>query len=138
MGMGLPFFFVPVTTIALASVEEHETASAAGLMNFLRTLSGAVATSVVTTLWENQTSVKHAELAGLIDSAGDTARSLANAGLSTDAVREMLDRMTQSQSVMLATNQILGIVAVAFAIAAFFIWLAPRPTRSVDMTQAGH
>ena len=47
MGIGLPFFFVPVTTLALASVEEHETASAAGLMNFLRTLSGAVATSIV-------------------------------------------------------------------------------------------
>src|SRR5262245_55178724 len=138
MGVGLPFFFVPLTALALGSVEESETASAAGLMNFLRTLSGAVATSVVTTMWEDKTSVMHAELSGLIDSAGDTTRSLLNSGLSMDAVREMLDRMTQSQSVMLATNEIMGMVAVAFAIAACFIWLAPRPTRSVDMTQAGH
>jgi MFS transporter, DHA2 family, multidrug resistance protein len=43
MGLGLPFFFVPLTALALGSVEEHETASAAGLQNFLRTLSGAVA-----------------------------------------------------------------------------------------------
>ena len=50
MGLGLPFFFVPLTALALGSVEEHETASAAGLQNFLRTLSGAVATSIVTTL----------------------------------------------------------------------------------------
>lgn len=28
MGMELPFFFVPVTTLALASVEKHEIASA--------------------------------------------------------------------------------------------------------------
>jgi hypothetical protein len=49
LGRRGPFFFVPVTTLALASVEEHEMAGAAGLMNFLRTLAGAVATSVVTT-----------------------------------------------------------------------------------------
>jgi DHA2 family multidrug resistance protein len=138
MGAGLPFFFVPLTALALGSVEERETASAAGLMNFLRTLSGAVATSVVTTMWEDRTNVKHAELAGLVDSAGDTARALADAGFGADAVRDVLDRMTQGQSVMLATNEIMGIVAVAFAFAACFIWLAPRPARAVDMTKAGH
>ena len=30
MGLGLPFFFVPLTALALGSVEEHETACAAG------------------------------------------------------------------------------------------------------------
>jgi DHA2 family multidrug resistance protein len=138
MGLGLPFFFVPLTALALGSVGEHETASAAGLMNFLRTLSGAIATSVVTTLWEDTTTVKHAELAGLVDSAGDTARSLAQSGLTPDAVREFLDRATQSQSVMLATNEMMGFVAVAFAVAACFVWLAPRPTRAIDMTKTGH
>jgi MFS transporter, DHA2 family, multidrug resistance protein len=138
MGLGLPFFFVPLTALALGSVDEPETASAAGLMNFLRTLSGAVATSVVTTMWEDKTNVMHAELAGLVDSTGDTARTLANSGMSMDGIRETLDRITQSQSVMLATNEIMGLVAVAFAIAACFVWLAPRPNRAVDMTKAGH
>jgi DHA2 family multidrug resistance protein len=138
MGLGLPFFFVPLTALTLGSVEARETASAAGLMNFLRTLSGAVATSVVTTMWEDKTNVMHAELAGMVDSAGDAARNLSNGGMSMDAVRETLDRITQGQSVMLATNEIMGLVAVAFAIAACFVWLAPRPTRAVDMTKAGH
>jgi DHA2 family multidrug resistance protein len=138
MGLGLPFFFVPLTALALGSVEEHETASAAGLMNFIRTLSGAVATSIVTTAWENKTSYMHAELAGLVDRSGETARTLANMGLSSDSIRAALDRMAQSQSVMLATNEILLFVAVVFALAALVIWLAPRPTRKVDMTKAGH
>src|SRR6185295_227295 len=47
-GIGLPFFFVPLTALSLGSVKPHEMASAAGLQNFLRTLSGAVATSLVT------------------------------------------------------------------------------------------
>jgi len=58
-----------------------------------------------------------------------------SAGMSPDAVRESLERITQSRSVMLATNEIMGIVAVAFAVAACFIWLARRPTRSVDLSQ---
>jgi DHA2 family multidrug resistance protein len=138
MGLGLPFFFVPITALALGSVEEHETASAAGLMNFLRTLSGAVATSITTTAWEDKTSYMHAELAGLVDSSGETARTLANTGLSHEGVLNVLDRMTQSQSVMLATNEIMWSVAIVFALSSLLIWLAPKPLRAVDMTKVGH
>jgi DHA2 family multidrug resistance protein len=133
MGLGLPFFFVPITTLALASVEEHETASAAGLMNFLRTLSGAIATSIVTTSWENKTQVMHAELSGLVDRSGEVARTLAAGGMNADQTRQALDNMTQSQSVMLATNEIMWFVALAFFLAALLIWLAPRPTRTVAL-----
>ena len=138
MGIGLPFFFVPLTALALGSVEEHETASAAGLQNFLRTLSGAVATSIAQTSWENKTSEVHADLSGLVDRSGETARSLSASGMTPDAVRSTLDNLLQGQSVMLATNEIMWLVAIAFFIAAFVIWLAPRPTRAVDMTRAGH
>jgi DHA2 family multidrug resistance protein len=138
MGIGMPFFFVPVTALALGSVEEAETASAAGLMNFLRTLSGAVATSIVSTGWEDGGSRMHANLAGLVDRTGETMRNLLASGFSADAAREMLDRLAQSQAVMLATNEVMGIVAVLFALSAGVIWLAPRPARAVDMSKAGH
>ena len=58
--------------------------------------------------------------------------------MSPDAVSSMLDRMLQGQSVMLATNHIVGIVAIVFALSACLIWFAPKPSRAVDMTQAGH
>lgn len=138
MGIGLPFFFVPITALALGSVEPREMASAAGLMNFLRTLSGAVATSIVTTSWEDKTAVMHAELAGLVDRAGDARRSLTGSGFSMDSARSMLDALTQGQSVMLATNEIMLFVAVAFCISACVIWLAPKPAHAADMTRVGH
>jgi MFS transporter, DHA2 family, multidrug resistance protein len=136
MGLGLPFFFVPVTTLALASVEEHETASAAGLMNFLRTLSGAVATSLVTTSWESKTQVMHSELAGVVDRTGEVAHTLSASGFSPEATRQALDNMTQSQSVMLATNEIMAFVSLAFFLSAMLIWAAPRPTRAVALGAA--
>jgi len=136
MGLGLPFFFVPITTLALASVEEHETASAAGLMNFLRTLSGAVATSVVTTSWESRTQVMHAELSGVVDRGGDVARMLAAGGMNAEQTRQALDNLATSQAVMLSTNEIMAYVSLAFFLAAMLIWLAPRPTRKVEMGAA--
>jgi MFS transporter, DHA2 family, multidrug resistance protein len=138
LGLGLPFFFLPITAHALASVDENETASAAGLMNFLRTLSGAFATSIATTAWESNTSVAHAELAGEIDRTGETARSLLGSGMDMDSVRSVLDGMTQGQSVMLATNEIMATCALAFCVAALLIWLAPRTARVVDMSKVGH
>jgi DHA2 family multidrug resistance protein len=137
MGFGLPLFFVPLTTLALGSVEEHETASGAGLQNFLRTMSGAVTTSLVTTAWDDKTTTAHAELAGLADRSGDTLRTLTGSGMSHDAALNQLNGMVQSQSVMIATNQLMFVVALAFAIAACAIWLAPRPSRAIDPAQAG-
>jgi DHA2 family multidrug resistance protein len=136
MGLGLPFFFVPVTTIALASVDENETASAAGLMNFLRTLAGAVATSIVNTSWENGAQVKHAELSGLVDQSGETLRTLGASGMNAEQSLHVLDRMVQGQSVMIATNELMMYASMAFLFSAMLIWLAPRPTRSIALGAA--
>ena len=113
-------------------------ASAAGLQNFVRTLSGAVATSLVTTSWENRTTAIHADLVGELDRSGEVMRTLTGLGPPPDARSGMLDNLLTGQSVMLATNQILWIVAALFLVSAFAIWLAPRPTRTVEMSEAGH
>jgi len=138
MGFGLPLFFVPLTALSLGSVEEQETASGAGLQNFLRTMSGAITTSLVTTAWDDKTVAAHAELAGLADRNGDVVNTLSASGMSHDAAINQLNTMVQSQSVMIATNQLMFLVALAFAVAAFAIWLAPKPSRTVEAGAGGH
>lgn len=138
MGAGLPLFFVPLTSLALGSVEEHETASAAGLQNFLRTISGAFATSLVTTFWENKTTLAHAELAGLTDRSGEALAAFQAGGNSSESAVAQLNMLVDSEAVMIATNQMMMIVTFAFLLAASVIWLAPKPARAVDMTAAGH
>ena len=95
---------VPLIALSLGSVEPDETASGAGLQSFLRPLSRPVASSVVTTVWEDHARVKHEELVGVLDGGGDAAVSLAASGLTPDVVRSMLDHLLEGQSVMLATN----------------------------------
>ena len=88
--------------------------------------------------WESNTSAAHAELAGQIDSTGEATRQLLGSGRDMDPVRNVLDGMTQGQSVMLATNEIMATCALAFCAAALLIWLAPRTARVVDMSKVSH
>ncbi|MGC3965460.1 MAG: DHA2 family efflux MFS transporter permease subunit [Rhodocyclaceae bacterium] len=138
MGFGLPFFFIPTTGLALASVEEDEMDSAAGLMNFLRTLSGAFATSLVTTAWNDQITRNHAELVGLADRGNEIRHMFEYNGMPLDAINQAIDYLITGQSVMLATNQLMWAIGIAFVVAASVIWLAPRPTRTVEPGAGGH
>lgn len=131
-GIGMPLFFVPLTAIALGSVKPHEMESAAGLMNFIRTLSGAFATSMINTSWEHETRYVHAELAGLTDRSGVALAAMQNGGMSAEQARSSMDWMLQGQSVMIATNQLFMVIACIFALAACMIWLAPKPKQGVD------
>ncbi|NAW70482.1 multidrug efflux MFS transporter permease subunit VceB [Vibrio sp. V27_P1S3P104] len=136
-GVGMPLFFVPLTAIALGSVKMHEMESAAGLMNFIRTLSGAFATSMINTSWERESRYVHAELSGLTDKAGVASQAMQNAGMSTEQARSAMDWTLQNQSVMVATNQLFLMIAVIFAVAGCMIWFAPKPKHAVD-TSAVH
>ncbi len=138
MGFAVPFFFIPTTTIALAAVEEKEMDSAAGLMNFLRTLSGAFATSLVTTSWANKATYNHAELVGQMDPDGSVQALMLQDGMSQESVRGALDGLLSVQSIMLSTNQIMGILAIIFVFAAAIIWLAPKPDRVIEPGAGGH
>ncbi|MES2252344.1 MAG: DHA2 family efflux MFS transporter permease subunit [Pseudomonadota bacterium] len=136
-GIGLPFFFVPLTGLALASVNPDETASAAGLMSFIRSLSGAFATSVITTAWDNKTNIFKSELVGRVASPNQIAVSLGDTSAAgQQAALYILDQNVQSQAIMLATNQIFMIVAFTFSFAAFTIWFAPKPTHHADTSNA--
>ena len=127
MGAGMPLFFVPLMGAALGSVETREMASAAGLMSFLRTVSGAFATSLTNTAWEDGIKLRYAELVEQLDRFGDALQGLQRAGLSLEAARATLSRLTEVQAVMLATNQLFLVMALVFFVAACTIWLAPRP-----------
>ncbi|MFM7123090.1 MAG: MFS transporter, partial [Fluviibacter sp.] len=132
LGLGMPFFFIPSTAAALGSVEEAETNSAAGLMNFMRTLAGAVATSVVTTYWEDEITRNRAELVGVIDPARMTYSQLIDQGMTDAQAIAVLERVVTEQSVMLATNELMLVVSLMLIFSAFVIWLVPKPTRVVD------
>ena len=134
-GAGMPFFFVPLTTLALGAVREDEVASAAGVMNFLRTMSGAVGTAIVTTMWYDGAQGKRAQLSGVLNGAQATMQSLQGHGFTPDQSRQFLSNVVDGQSTALATGSVFVTAAITFAAAATIVWLAPRPKHAVA---AGH
>jgi DHA2 family multidrug resistance protein len=131
-GAGMPFFFMPLISISMGAVDPAETASASGLQNFIRTMAGAVATSFVTTAWENAANANHAKLAPTLH-----LQDFLNAfGGSNPASLAMSDQLVQGQAVMLATNEIFMGAAIVFACCATLAWTLPRPKGPVDMSGA--
>jgi MFS transporter, DHA2 family, multidrug resistance protein len=137
MGVGMPMYYVPLTGLAMGSVNEEETASAAGLMNFVRTISGAIATSLVTTSWQNRSIIAHAKLTDIVDPTGQVG-SMLPPGMSGQVVREMLNNLVTSQSLTLATNGLMMVIGAVFVVASVSIVLAPKAARAVDAASVGH
>jgi DHA2 family multidrug resistance protein len=134
-GAGMPFFFVPLTSLALGAVEESEVASAAGVMNFLRTMSGAVATAIATTVWYDGAQATRAELSGVLNGTQQTMQSLQMHGYTVEQSRQVVSNLVDGQATALATGSIFTTAAIVFAAAASIVWLAPRPKHAVA---AGH
>jgi len=126
-GLGMPFFFVPLMGMAMASVTKAETASAAGLINFLRTTSGAIATAIVTTSWSDTATADRAQLVGRLSQTDSTLTQMRAAGQSAGQALRSLDSLVQGQSVMLATNQMFFVIGAIVAVTAAGVWLMPKP-----------
>jgi hypothetical protein len=106
--------------LAMGSVREEETAPAAGLMNFVRTISAVIATSLVTTSWQNLAIIAHAKLANVVDPKGQFARSFPP-GTTGQLIRELFNNLVTSQSLMLATNGLVVLIAVVYVAASIAI-----------------
>ncbi len=135
-GPFMVMFFVPVTGLAMASVKHDEQANAAGLSNFMRTLAGAFATSLVQTGWQNATRKNQTELASVVHYGRELIDAAVGQGAPHDSATAMLTQVVEGQSVMLATLNMFGAIAVCFGFAATLIWIAPKPKGPIDTSGA--
>jgi DHA2 family multidrug resistance protein len=126
-GIGMPFFFVGLTALALSSVPMKDQTSAAGLMSFLRTLSGAIGTAIATTAWDDASRVSRSELVSALNDPAGALAAMESAGLTADQARGVLDRLVEGQAATLGVLHLFLASGVIFVIAALSVWLAPRP-----------
>ena len=135
-GLGMPFFFVPLTILSLGSVLPKETASAAGLSSFMRTLSGAVGTSIATTLWANGAIRVHAEVVGSVNQPPGLVQSLEGSGFSAAQVRQLTENLLTQESLIVSLDHMFEIATALMLLSAVLIWAVPKPRKAVDTSQA--
>jgi DHA2 family multidrug resistance protein len=129
-GAGVSLFMVPLTTISLGAVDPEETASAAGIANFGRTLASAIATALVTTYWTNQARMDSAQMAGELHGAPEVMTQMQQRGFTVEQSRGALEQLVTMQGMAVGTTHLFMVAAVVLLLAASAIWLAPRPTRA--------
>jgi DHA2 family multidrug resistance protein len=137
-GLGIPLFFVPLLGLSIAAVPAAQTASAAGLVNFIRTMSGAFGTALGTVLWDNAATSARVDLAGRLQNSQPVLDKLQAQGLSLQQAVQNLSDMVQSQAVMLATNRVFLLLAITIAVVAAGVWLSPKPKGAVSLSAGGH
>jgi DHA2 family multidrug resistance protein len=131
-GIGMAFFFIPLTTITLSGLPPDKVAAASGLTNFARITAGAFGTSISTTLWENRAALHHAQLAESVNNGSAAARQaiagLSSSGFSMDQVLGMINQITNQQAFTMAADDIFFASAVLFILLIPIVWLS-RPQR---------
>ena len=136
-GLGMPLFMVPLTQLTLSTVDPDEVASAAGLQNFMRTMAVAISTSVVLTIWGDQTRMSTNRIVETLQPDA-TLATLNQAGMGTEQSRTVIDNLVQQQATTLALDHTFLVAAIVLAVAACAIWFVPRPTRPMSGMQTGH
>ena len=137
-GMGMPFFFVGLSTLALVSIPPERTASAAGIMSFMRTASGAIATALATTLWANFAAMSRTGLVPLVGDGEGAMATMRAGGMSEEQARMALANMVDAQASTIAMHDIFLVVAALFLAAAAIVWLIPKPTGPLSPGDGGH
>jgi DHA2 family multidrug resistance protein len=135
-GFALPFFFIPLTTLTLGSVLPSETASAAGLQNFVRTMATAIATSLVLTEWGDSQRVSRSEMASVLQ-PDQTQSVLTSMGFSMEQARQTISNLVEQEATVIAVDHVFFISAIILFSAAVIVWIAPKPRANVD-TSAAH
>jgi len=140
-GIGIPLFFLPLNQIVMAGVGPAELASAAGLSNFIRTISGSMSTAVSVYLWNTRTDYHHAVLTEHIrpDSNAWLAfqQQLAGRSITGSTAATFTDRLVTQQAMTMAVNDVFYLLAVLFLILIPFVWYA-RPPFGAPGTGAAH
>ncbi len=125
-GIGISFFLLPINVIALDRVPSGDLSRAASLLSFYRTLSSAAGTSIFATLWENRQRVANSSLVDNIRNADTTLTTLTDSGFSHAQAVGILQSTIDSQTAVVALNDIYIGAAAMFVTAAGIVWLASR------------
>lgn len=130
-GIAIPTFFVPLLGISVASVPARQTASAAGLVHFIRTVASAFGTAMVTSTWDRAATSARSDLVGALHRPQTMLGAFQAMGQSHDQALQSLSYTVQSQAVMLATNHVFQMLAFVLAGVAAAVWATPRPRGSM-------
>jgi DHA2 family multidrug resistance protein len=140
-GLGIAFFFLPLNQIMLSGIKPSDLASASGLSNFVRTMSGSIATAMTVFMWNRRTDYHHAVLTEHVrDSAGAWTQyqaQLDSHGVTGVGAFQYVDHLITQQAMTLGVNDVFNFLGWMYLLLIPFVWLAKPPFKARG-TDAAH
>ncbi|MEB3754714.1 DHA2 family efflux MFS transporter permease subunit [Acinetobacter sp. MD2(2019)] len=136
-GFAVPFFFIPLSNIALGAVLPQEIASAAGLMNFMRTMAGAIGTSLAVTVWSDHSILSRSELVSHLQ-ADTTKQALMQNGFTSHEALGVISNLVDKEALTMSVNHVFLIFSLIFVFGACIIWFCPKSKKNAAAGHAVH
>jgi DHA2 family multidrug resistance protein len=137
-GLAIPLIIVPLMGLSVAAVPSAQTASASGLVYFIRTISGALGAALITTAWDRATTDAHVNLTGVLHHPVSILDMLQAHGLSPDQALHVLENLVQGQAVMVATDRMFMVMTVIVVSVMAAVWLTPKPRGAAAFSATEH
>jgi len=139
-GLGIPMFFLTLNQIVMSEMKPHEYASAAGLANFLRTISGSITTATTVWLWNDRTDFHHTVLTEHIrpGSPGwqQTQQALGSLGVPDTGALAYAENVITRQAMTLGVNDVYMLFGCLLLCLIPILWFARPPFQA--SAGAGH
>lgn len=130
-GFGMGLIFVPLSTIAFATLPQRQAPEGAGLYSLIRTIGGAVGISIVETVMSRQSQASFNTLGGYITpynpAVGQYLSGLHIAPNTPQAAAAIGAQILQ-QATMLAMNDVFKLIAISFVVMLPVVLLLRRRT----------
>jgi DHA2 family multidrug resistance protein len=134
-GIAMACFLVPLTTMMLIGMPPQRIASAMGLSNFLRVLSGSIGTSLTISLWQDRSALHYGQLTEHITPYNPASTQYLDMTEKLSHSREsalgILANTIDDQAATLATADIFWLSGWIFLALIILVWFAkPVTTRA--------
>ena len=132
-GLGLGLIFVPLQTLAFATLDVKYRTTAAALLNLSRNLGGSVGISMVTTLLARNLQTSHSDLASHITTERSPIMQPAfgdPTGATSDALLSLINNEINRQAMMIAYIDDFHLMMLVTFAAIPLLLLLRRPKRS--------
>jgi MFS transporter, DHA2 family, multidrug resistance protein len=130
-GLGMAFFFLPLNQILMSGIPSNELASASGVSNFVRTMSGSFSTAITVWIWNRRSDYHHAVLTEHISNASPSwiqyQAQLAAHGIRGVNASQFVNQVISNQALTLGVNDVFNMLGTMFLCLIPLVWFAKPP-----------
>lgn len=138
-GLGLGLVFVPLSTVAFATLEPRFRTDAASLFSLVRNIGSSIGISIVTVMLTRNMQVNHAELSAFINPFNPALRAISPAAASGDPTAlSQIDQLVNAQALMISYINDFKLMMIVTLCAIPLALLLRKPSAAPATPAAAH